>query len=278
MPRFAGRVGRHDVSECCAAALLLHFVAIAAPLRDFAHSPELGTRASWRTRRLAQKQQLETVMEQSARKPLHPLITVAAIAVIVFCAAGIAAITGLIPTSRSDSPSVAAPQPPAASSAAPALAPKTTLHRHAEPRPEQRVAARDSARTQRSAPALAAAGPSPTPAVTVCHDCGTVLSIREVKQTGEGSGVGAVAGGVAGAVVGNQVGAGRGRDIATIVGAVGGAVAGHQVEKHVKSNLVYQIAVEMEDGGSRTFIESARPSWRPGDRVRIDGDRLIARG
>jgi outer membrane lipoprotein SlyB len=79
-------------------------------------------------------------------------------------------------------------------------------------------------------------------------------------------------------VLGNQVGGGRGRDIATVVGAVGGAVAGHQVEKHVKRSVGYEIAVTMDDGSERTFTQSERPAWRPGDKVRVEGDRLVARG
>ena len=101
-----------------------------------------------------------------------------------------------------------------------------------------------------------------------------MVRVSEIKQAGEGSGIGAVAGGVAGAVLGNQIGGGRGRDIATVVGAVGGAVAGHQVEKHVKGRVVYRIEVEMDDGAIRTFTQAERPSWRPGDRVRVEGDRL----
>ena len=41
-------------------------------------------------------------MESTTRKSLHPLIAIAAVAVIVLSAVGIGAITGFIPTSRSD--------------------------------------------------------------------------------------------------------------------------------------------------------------------------------
>ena len=135
-------------------------------------------------------------------------------------------------------------------------------------RAHEAPAARESAPVERSAPA-------PRP---ICYDCGVVESVREVKQAGEGSGVGAVAGGVAGAVLGRQIGGGRGRDLATVAGAVGGAVAGHQVEKHVKSSVVYEISVRMEDGSLRSITESAPPTWRAGDRVRVQGDRLTTQG
>ncbi|MGH8664460.1 MAG: glycine zipper 2TM domain-containing protein [Burkholderiales bacterium] len=206
-------------------------------------------------------------MEQSARRPLHPLITVAAIAVILFCAAGIAAIAGWIPTSRSDTQNgneLAVTDSASVPAAPAARTPARAAERVAQPPV-----------TQPRAPVEVASAP---PAPAICEDCGTVAAVREVKQSGQGSGIGAVAGGVAGAVLGNQVGGGRGRDIATVVGAVGGAVAGHQVEKQVKSSVAYEIAVTMDDGSSRTFTQSEPPAWRPGDKVRVDGDRLSARG
>lgn len=36
-------------------------------------------------------------MENNARSALHPLLTVAAIAVTVFCAIGVATLTGMLP-------------------------------------------------------------------------------------------------------------------------------------------------------------------------------------
>jgi outer membrane lipoprotein SlyB len=118
----------------------------------------------------------------------------------------------------------------------------------------------------------------PTPAKPMCRDCGTVEGIREVKQRGDGSGIGAVAGGVAGAVLGRNVGNGRGRTIATVVGALGGALAGHQVEKHVRTNTAYEVSVRMEDGSVRTVTETAQPTWRSGDKVRIENGRIAALG
>ncbi|MPZ42441.1 MAG: glycine zipper 2TM domain-containing protein [Betaproteobacteria bacterium] len=209
---------------------------------------------------------------------------VAAIAVILFCAAGIAAIAGWIPTSRSDTHSANEPGVTESASVPPAPAAKAPVRAAppaqpaAEPRPAERVARSQPPAAEPRAPVQVAAEPSAPPTPAICFDCGTVASVREVKQSGEGSGIGAVAGGVAGAVLGNQVGGGRGRDIATVVGAVGGAVAGHQVEKHVKSGVAYEIAVTMDDGNNRTFTQSEPPAWRPGDKVRVEGDRLTVRG
>ncbi len=231
-------------------------------------------------------------MEQSTRKPLHPLLVVAAVAVIVFCAVGIAAITGVLPTSRGNvqpaldpvTEPAARPEPPAAAEPVRPQPPRTksaaapqSQRAAANPAPAPAPDARAVPERYEPAPQAAAEPPRAAPA-PVCLDCGVIESIREVKQQGEGSGVGAVAGGVAGAVLGNQVGGGRGRDLATVVGAVGGAVAGHQIEKRVRTNSSYQITVRMDDGSVRTFTESAPPAWRMGQRVRIQGDRLTSEG
>ena len=245
-------------------------------------------------------------MDASPRKSIHPLVATAAIAVIIFSAVGIGAITGVIPTSKSNqqpvstvteqpvtppAPAIQTPQPnmhpsvtaPAPKAQTPAPARPVAQRPAAQPAPvEERAPAHERAPeapvAREPAPRVAAAertAPAPRP---ICYDCGIVESVREIKQAGEGSGVGAVAGGVAGAVLGRQVGSGRGRDLATVAGAVGGAVAGHQVEKHVKSSVVYEISVRMEDGSRRSITESASPTWRPGDRVRVQGDRLTTQG
>jgi outer membrane lipoprotein SlyB len=70
-------------------------------------------------------------------------------------------------------------------------------------------------------------------------------------------------------VLGNQVGSGSGKQIATVVGAVGGVIAGNEIEKRVKSTRSYEVTVRLDDGSSRVLTQSAAPSWRAGDRVRI---------
>lgn len=108
----------------------------------------------------------------------------------------------------------------------------------------------------------------------LCRECGTVESVREIAQEGQGSPLGAIAGGVLGGVLGHQVGNGRGRDVATVVGALGGAFAGHTVEKNVRSTRQYQITVRFDDGSRRTVTETNPPQWQNGDRVRLDNERL----
>lgn len=128
-----------------------------------------------------------------------------------------------------------------------------------------------------SPPPAAAPAPAPAPAVTppICHECGTVESIREVVAKGEGSPLGAIAGGVLGGVLGHQVGRGSGKDLATIAGAVGGAFAGHEVEKNVRTNTQYQVAVRFDDGSVRSYT-LANANWRTGDRVRLANGNLVA--
>lgn len=236
-------------------------------------------------------------METTSRKSLHPLVATAAIAIIILSVVGIGAITGFIPTSKSTPDPNAAPiaQPEVASPPAGAPAAQQQTAKAVAPAPVQQTAPHPAAPASPPAPAAAqppapvAAAQPPAPPVAaaeppaaqpkpICVDCGTVESVREIKQAGDGSGLGAVAGGVAGAVLGNQVGGGTGRRIATVAGAVGGAVAGHQVEKHVKSNTVYEISVRMDDGNVRSFTEANPPSWRAGDKVRVQDGRLTTQG
>ena len=101
------------------------------------------------------------------------------------------------------------------------------------------------------------------------------MSVDAVKRKGEGSGLGAVAGGVAGGLLGNQIGRGSGRTVATVVGVAGGAYAGHEVEKHVKSDTDYVVAVRMDDGSTRTFNYDNMPGYRAGDKVKVVEGALV---
>lgn len=109
----------------------------------------------------------------------------------------------------------------------------------------------------------------------VCADCGLVESVREVKAPADPSGLGAAAGGVVGGLLGNQVGKGSGRTIATLIGIAGGAYAGHQVEKTQRTTSRWEVGVRMENGEYRTVTLDAEPVWRTGDKVRLQGNRLV---
>lgn len=209
---------------------------------------------------------------QATSNKLHPLLWVAAVAVIILSAAGVAAIFGVIPTVGSSSkqaePVAAVPTAPVATA------------RPAEQPPAKKVAAAKPAETkpaQKSAtqPTQVAAQPAPAPAI--CANCGTIESVVEKTQKGEGTGIGAVAGGVAGAVLGSQVGKGSGKTAATVIGAAGGAVAGHQAERYIRKTSKWEIIVRFEDGTAREFDVDTQPVWRVGDKVKVENNVITAR-
>ena len=107
-------------------------------------------------------------------------------------------------------------------------------------------------------------------------DYGRVVAIDAVRGSGGSSGAGAIIGGVLGGVLGHQVGGGRGKDAATVAGAVGGAVVGNEVEKrHNAGDEQYRVTVQLRDGREATFTQDSIASLRVGDRVRVDGSRLV---
>jgi outer membrane lipoprotein SlyB len=116
---------------------------------------------------------------------------------------------------------------------------------------------------------------SPAAQKESCVDCGVVVAVRQSEKKGEGTGVGAVVGGVAGAVLGREIA--DGRDAGTLLGAAGGAVAGHQIERHARTTKRFHVDVRMESGTVRTVTSDTQPAWKSGDRVRLQGGKLIAR-
>lgn len=174
-------------------------------------------------------------------KSIHPLMMVAGVAVILFSAAGIAAIMGWIPV---------------------------TFGNNSESTEQFKL----------SSNATAHKGPGQvahyTPAKVNCTECGVIESVQQIENRGEGSGMGAVGGAVVGGLLGHQVGGGRGKDVMTVVGAVGGAVAGNQIEKQVKSTTSYAITVRFDNGSSRVFSAENAPSWKSGDKVKVINDTI----
>lgn len=173
-----------------------------------------------------------------------PFVIAASVAVILFSAVGIAALTGLIPRHNSSSE---APQP--AEGARPPERPQALLG----PLPQSP--------SQQIPPG--AIQPS------VCADCGVITGIRLVEKPGEGGALGVVAGGLVGGILGHQVGGGSGKDLATIAGAVGGGYAGNQIEKRATSTQTHEVTVRMDDGRSHVLMQQANPAFRVGDRVRV---------
>ena len=213
-------------------------------------------------------------------KSLHPLVLAAAVAVLLFCGVGTAALMGWLPSSQGDS------QPLAASTSAEQMAslqanqPPANL----QPAGAQPLAALPPQQPQQQQQQQPVRQPQPqqqyaaAPAPQVCSNCGVIEAIHEVNTRAEGSGVGAAGGAVVGGLLGNQVGGGHGKQLATVLGAVGGAVAGNQIEGSVRATRSYNIVVRLDNGKTRTVHQSAAPNWRQGDRVRIVNGGLRAIG
>ena len=212
----------------------------------------------------------------STKPALHPMLLIAAIAVILFCAVGTAAIMGWLPKSNANAdlpPAVAgqlAPGEPANAQAAAQAAPlqlaSANLPAREADRSYDRAPEQASDRLPAAAPAQQAAA--------VCNSCGVVESVRTIEHRPQGSGVGAAGGAILGGILGNQVGGGHGRQLATVAGAVGGAVAGNQIEGHFKTTHSWQVTVRLDNGKKRTFNYNSQPAWREGNDVRIVDGKL----
>jgi outer membrane lipoprotein SlyB len=191
---------------------------------------------------------------------IHPLVATAAVALTLVSLVGVAAITGLLPTSNG----AAAPQQQVAQSsteqqaAVPARLAKTPDSSQSQSAPHNNGSV---------APALAA----------ICQSCGEVQAVRAVQHTPKASGVGIVAGAVLGGILGNQVGSGNGRTLATVAGAGAGGYAGNEVEKHSRTTTSYVVDVRMDNGKVRSFPQSGE-GWRVGDQVRVVNGHLTSRG
>ncbi|MES2263331.1 MAG: glycine zipper 2TM domain-containing protein [Pseudomonadota bacterium] len=216
----------------------------------------------------------------SPKHSIHPLLLVAAIAVILFCGIGIAALMGWLPSSTGGG------TPASALTASDQLlsAPPSQLVASSARTPAQAAAV-----TQQFAPSAQSYAPTAENYVeparnqaqphetahradtrpAICKQCGVVEAIHENSTRAQGSGVGAVGGALLGGLLGNQVGGGHGRQLATVAGAVGGAVVGNQVEGNMRASHSYSIVVHMNDGSRRTLHQNSQPGWRAGDRVRI---------
>jgi outer membrane lipoprotein SlyB len=227
-------------------------------------------------------------MENNTSKRIHPLVAGAAISVMLVSLTGVAAITGVLPTSHGTtapaSPTTVASAVGAASAATSPAALVESNGNNASSQETKPVAeksekshsqaprAAESRQPHRTyAPAKVAQAPA------ICHSCGRIESVQAVEQQAQGSGVGMVAGAVLGGVLGNQVGGGNGRKLATVAGAVGGGYAGNEIEKRTRATTTYNVRVRMEDGEIRTFPYTQQPAWSVGDRVKVVDGHLTAR-
>ncbi|PUA16578.1 glycine zipper 2TM domain-containing protein [Glaciimonas sp. PCH181] len=214
---------------------------------------------------------------------IHPLVATAAVAVTLVCLVGVAAITGLIPTSQSTVPApvaaMSAPntgsQMPDSSQNNPPAPPQIASQNNNQspvPQPNYATGQRPTSGTQ---PSYAdEQRPAPAP---ICSSCGRVESVQAIQQAVKPSGVGIAAGALLGGVLGHQVGHGNGNTLATVAGAVGGGFAGNEVERRTRTTTSYRVEVRMENGKIRSFPQSAQ-EWRVGDPVRVVNGHLEGRG
>lgn len=232
---------------------------------------------------------------------LHPLLTVAAISVIVFSLVGIAYMTGVLPrpvtapvaptevaavipapeptptaaasTDTATAPATASPAPSAtkvASHKSSSVGHRTSSTSRSSTDASPRVASNDAV-----SPHEAAYEREPATAGPSCWNCGTVAAVNAVATQAKPSGIGAVAGAVIGGVIGHQFGGGDGKKVATAAGAIGGAMAGNEVEKQRTTQTQYTVTVRMDSGAKRTFHYATRPELSNGDKVRVEGDELV---
>ena len=232
--------------------------------------------------------------ENATTKRIHPLVAGAAVSIILVSMVGVAAITGLLPSSNS-TPSANLPLAASLGSSEQVNAPDSQQsqapEREAQAQVKHDTQGTHSERKQASSKQAShqsdkkpyqsedSYAANSAPVRQICESCGVVESVRAVeRQAEQGSGLGAVAGAVLGGVLGNQVGGGNGRTLATVAGAVGGGYAGNTIEKRTHTTTTYEVRVKMENGNTRTFTPSTQPEWHAGDRVRVNDGRLTSRG
>ncbi len=199
-----------------------------------------------------------------------PIVKIAAGAVIVLCAVGVGAITGLLPGVSSKEKSAPAIESPAATTnVGTGTSDMTPPAKQAVAKPVAKEHAKAQAPRVKHVAAAEPVKPVNVAPPPICHECGVVESVNSVEVKGESSGAGAVVGGVAGVVVGNQIGQKKGRTLAKIAGALGGAYLGNEIEKNAKKTVQYQVAVRMDDGTQRTITQASDGGLTAGSRVKI---------
>lgn len=118
--------------------------------------------------------------------------------------------------------------------------------------------------------------PAPAPVKAVCNNCGTVVSINVIEQSGKANGTGVVVGGAIGGLLGNQMADSKNKELATVAGAVGGAIAGNAIEKNMKKTTVVDVAVKMEASGETVILRHAvNPNVAVGDKVKVENDLVV---
>ncbi|MNR92447.1 hypothetical protein D3C72_234790 [compost metagenome] len=221
---------------------------------------------------------METNTNPTSR--IHPLIAAAAVAILLVCLVGIAAMTGMLPNSNSSGSqkeAIAALEKEAADKAADAKAAEERADEARREADERQAAAAKAAKQAQARENANNKLAQAAPVAQVCGNCGRIESIRSVQSAAQPSGVGIVGGAVVGGLLGNQIGNGNGRSLATVAGAVGGGYAGNEIEKRTRTATTYEVRVRMDDGRVRTFPYNNPPNWSNGDPVRVVDGYLRAR-
>jgi outer membrane lipoprotein SlyB len=214
---------------------------------------------------------------------IHPLVAAAAVAVILACGTGVAAMTGLLPASKAVSSTVTA-SPLVDSQASNASASRNEA---SQPAPRVAAVAQPAPRPHRQpanqqpgyVPGEASLAPTTSPAAlapAIDASAGQVVSVNAVQSAQPTTGLGAVGGAVVGGLAGTQIGNGRGRTAATLIGAIGGGLAGNSIEHAVHKSTTWQVQVRMADGSYRSFDYQADPGVQVRQRVRVSGGSLVA--
>jgi outer membrane lipoprotein SlyB len=224
-----------------------------------------------------------TMDNNNPSRRIHPLAAGAAISVMLVSLTGVAAITGLIPSSHG----TPAPTPVAGSigAASAATSPaalveakdNATVDSLSEEKPGPTAPQHPTYAPRAVQSSHSQARHSYASNEAVCSSCGRVEAVHAIQQAAKPSGVGVAAGAMLGGLLGNQVGSGNGRTLATVAGAVGGGYAGNEVEKRTRATTSYQVRVRMDDGRLRTFPYAQQPGWNAGDRVRVVNGHLTSR-
>ena len=220
------------------------------------------------------------VPDLSSRARIHPLVASAAVAVILASTTGIAAMTGLLPTTHANtaSPTVqvdAATSGGVRSDVQQGSVAQAPSRREPVRHPHVSQASVAPRYTDGSAYRRVTGSTEPRP-VPQDLNSGSIVAINAVQTPEPTTGIGAVGGAVAGGLLGNQIGQGRGRTLATIAGAIGGGLAGNGIEHEVRRSTTYQVQVRMTDGSYRNFNYSTQPQLVVGERVHVEGDKLNA--
>jgi outer membrane lipoprotein SlyB len=219
---------------------------------------------------------------QTKSSRIHPLVAGAAVAVILACGTGIAAMTGLLPSSKATAAAVTASPLVDTQVATATATPSATVAQNTEKAAPLPRAVRGHHVSTNAVHRTASAETQSAPATTYAQNtapaydpyAGQVTAVNAIQTAQPTTGIGAIGGALAGGLAGTQIGHGRGKTAATIIGAIGGGLAGNQIEHVVHKATTYQVQVRMNDGSYRTFNYDAAPGVAVGQSVRVSGESL----